>query len=80
MRRRRTVIQSRHLSYLVFAMAVYRLDTQQVIQKSWLCDFDALAVSALGMVLKPYCVAWKALNLVEGDGKIEKVSSLVGHR
>jgi len=78
--RRRTMILSRHLSYLIFAMAAYHLDTQQVIQKLWLCDFDALAVSALGTVPRLCCVAWKALNLVEGDDKIEKESSLVVHR
>jgi hypothetical protein len=61
-------------------MAVYHLVTQQAIQNFWLCDFDGLAVSVLGMVPKPCCVAWKVSNLVEGDNKIEKASSLVGHR
>jgi hypothetical protein len=74
------MILRKYLSYLVFAMAVYHLDTQQVIQNFWLYDSDVLAVSALGMVPKPCCVTWKVSNLVEENGKIEKASSLVGPR
>jgi hypothetical protein len=74
------MILRRCLSYLTFAMAVYRLGTRQVIQSFWLCDFDGLAASVLGMVPKPCYVVWKVSNLVEGGNKIEKALSLVDHR